>query len=272
MYWYSASETPDYFNACVDTIASVPSNILGYQPAFDGQAYSGISPFLFDDHREMIGTELVDSLVVGTTYFVSLYVNAALGGIQPHDLGCNNTGVLFTMQEYQWMQGMPEFQLRDFAHVYTSDVITDTLNWTLVSGSFVADSAYPYLVIGNHFHNALTSTQLIGVPQAGWAYTYIDQICVSPDSLGCPLVDNIDEDRLNDIRLWPNPCVDELYVRVPVGQHWLARIVDNGGREVTRTNFNSEFNSVNTAGLSSGLWFLQLIGEKENRSFRFVVK
>jgi hypothetical protein len=116
-HWFSFSDTPDYFNACVDSITSVPSNMVGYQNAFDGQAYTGMATFLPEDHREMIGAELFSPLSVGETYYASFYVNAAYGGNQPFDVGNSNIGMLFTMDPYPWITDMPEFGLRNYAQI-----------------------------------------------------------------------------------------------------------------------------------------------------------
>ncbi|MBK7100692.1 MAG: hypothetical protein IPH63_02655 [Flavobacteriales bacterium] len=42
----------------------------------------------------------------------------------------------------------------NYARVYFPQILADTVDWTLVSGSFVADSAYRYVMVGNHFSNA----------------------------------------------------------------------------------------------------------------------
>ena len=38
--------------------------------------------------------------------------------------------------------------------VYSNTVSMDTLNWTRVFGSFVADSAYTHILLGNFFADA----------------------------------------------------------------------------------------------------------------------
>jgi hypothetical protein len=62
--------------------------------------------------------------------------------------------------------------------MYTTAIINDTADWTLVSGSFVADSAYQHIVLGNFFRNALTDTipSEIGIVLA---YYLIDSVNVT---------------------------------------------------------------------------------------------
>ncbi|MBK9599335.1 MAG: hypothetical protein IPO60_13715 [Flavobacteriales bacterium] len=76
---------------------------------------------------------------------------------------------------------MADFPLGDFAQVYSQAVVADTLNWDLVSGSFVADSAYQYVVIGNHFRNALTDTLPVGPYLGGVAYHFVDRCAYLPN-------------------------------------------------------------------------------------------
>ena len=104
-HWYTCSESPEYFNACVDTMAGVPSNLVAYQPAFEGQAYSGLYTYVSNGEvREMIGVELTSPLDSGEIYYVSFRANAAFGGeIHWPTRANNNMGVLFTMHADEWL-------------------------------------------------------------------------------------------------------------------------------------------------------------------------
>ena len=47
--WKSARETPDYFNTCATTPnADVPSNVVGYQEPYIGNAYIGMLTYRSD--------------------------------------------------------------------------------------------------------------------------------------------------------------------------------------------------------------------------------
>lgn len=188
-HWMPISDTPDYFRSCVTAGSAngVPDNTVGYQFPQEGASYTGMFTYLVMDYREMIGAELVEPLVIGQVYYGSFWANAGYGGPQQTGSACNNVGMLFTMQADPWQQGMPEFPLRNYAHVYSTDVISDTAGWTLVSGSFEADSAYQYVVIGNHFSNANTTVQVIGPGNPNKAYVFVDGFCLSTDPSGCPL-------------------------------------------------------------------------------------
>jgi hypothetical protein len=243
LYWNRWDQSPDYFNACADTsggidmLMGVPWNGFTWQYAQDGDAYVGMSTFEPNNFREHVGTPLVEPLVVGQTYYVSYWVNLATeGSYWETRWASNNQGVLFTMDEHIWSGNTgsgPEFVPRNYAQVNNPTVITDTANWTLVSGSFVADSAYRYIVLGNFFDDAHTDTvHFIPGPSAAAYYLY-DAICVSSTPGECPMATAIVEQGEN-----------ELVVQVSGAGEWLrvdgaeagskALVFDAGGRLVTR--------------------------------------
>ncbi|MDP3558266.1 MAG: T9SS type A sorting domain-containing protein [Bacteroidota bacterium] len=79
---------------------------------------------------------------------------------------------------------------------YSSGVITDTLNWIPITGTFVANGSEKYMVIGNFRSNATTNTLQLNTPLATQsADIYIDDVSVididlpafaSPDIWGIP--------------------------------------------------------------------------------------
>jgi len=189
--------------------------------------------YTVDDLRELVGAPLIEPLVVGQTYYVSYWVNLATeGSYWTTRWACNNQGVLFTMEEHIWSEWPgfePEFAPRNYAHVNNPTIITDTADYTLVSGSFVADSAYRYIVLGNFFSDALTDTVHFTPGPSAAAYYLYDAICVSPTLGECPMVTGIQEAGHEGVA-----------VRVLCGGQWLqvdgaeagstAWVYDAGGR------------------------------------------
>lgn len=183
---YSAL-SPDYFHSCVGGGSFyVPYNWGGYQPAATGNAYCAMSAFYppTPDEREIIGRNLASPMIIGTEYFVSFKASLSLDSIIESSHACNKLGVLFST--YAHVPFTAPAPINNFAHVYTNDIITDTAGWTVVSGSFIADSAYTHIAIGNFFDDNNTDTlELLSTPNFNWCYYYIDDICVSTDSLTC---------------------------------------------------------------------------------------
>lgn len=271
LYWFSASDTPDYFNACVDSFTSVPNNFAGFQFALDGEAYSGHATYLSGNHREMLSAELITPLVVGQTYYASMYLNTSQGGIQPGDIGCSNVGMLFTTTRYEWFQGLGEFPLTDFAHVYSQLIVSDTLDWVLTSGSFVADSAYRYVVLGNHFHNSLTDTTSVGPFMGGVAYHFVDQVCVSPDPNGCPLINGIESWEESNYRIGPNPTNGAINVYMPYLDDWFIQVSDLVGRTLHAKTFrSSDREQILLPDLAAGGYVISIQNAQGKHALKFL--
>lgn len=104
------------------------------------------------------------------------------------------------------------------AHVWTDNVITDTTGWTTIFGSFVADSAYKYLAIGNFFDDANTDTLKATTDTSTFkfGYYYVDDVCVSTDSMYTAnfLYTGIEESQEIDVfNLYPNPLINQLNIK-----------------------------------------------------------
>jgi len=183
--WQINIHTANYFNKCVENDnCSIPINSFGYQYPTDTscQAYMGFFARGFtDEGKEGIGCELVNPLIVGQKYFVSFKVCLA----DVYVCGLNKVGVIFTKHYYGNFMEFPNPLINNYAHVYTEEIINDTLDWTTITGSFVADSSYKYMIIGHFFDDNNTSFICFDSSPSGMSYYYLDDICVSTDSLFC---------------------------------------------------------------------------------------
>jgi hypothetical protein len=129
------------------------------------------------DYREYIGVQLKSPLVVGQKYYAEMYVSlTAYSGLASNNIGiCFFTGSLSRQSGYR-INGDPQ--------INSTEVITDYKGWVKVSGTFTADKAYTYLVIGNFFDGSETKTEKSTAPDAGmtgrstYAGYYIDDITV----------------------------------------------------------------------------------------------
>jgi hypothetical protein len=81
------------------------------------------------------------------------------------------------------------------------------VQWIKLSGSFIADSSYSRLVIGNFFDEIQTDTLIFGGPPFGGSlsYYYIDDVCVTTDSIFNENWLGISENNSEQIKIYPNP-------------------------------------------------------------------
>ncbi|HNR56309.1 MAG TPA: T9SS type A sorting domain-containing protein, partial [Flavobacteriales bacterium] len=217
---------------------------------------------------------LTQPLVQGQTYYASFYANAGWGGYEVHPqhwVATSHIGMLFTMQSHQWEYNDPFPAPGNFAHVVHPWVIADTVGWTLVSGSFVADSAYRYLMIGNHFDNAATDTIHLGHSiQYERAMMLIDKVCVSASPDGCALALGVVEPTLDHAVLFPNPATSELVIRgLPHGVK--ASVWDARGRSLWVGSTTVGTWRMDVGAWARGSYVLRLEQGSRNQSFKFVL-
>ncbi len=280
LYWRTWLNSPDYFNACADTstpggaYVSVPQNGLTYQYAQDGEAYAGFYAFdINGQYREYLGVPLLGPLSVGETYYLSFWANIATSGLDGYVGGaCNKMGLLFTMHSNAWVDfNGPAFPFRNYAHLYRAEVLTDTANWTLVSGSFVADSAYQYVVLGNFFDNAHTQIEPILPLNGENAYCLVDNVCVSPSPNGCDFT-GVDEimGRARAMA-WLDGAAGDLVVTWLGHSGFYAEVVDVAGRRVREAEANADQFRLSIAGLCGGMYMARLRQGEATAFVKFVI-
>jgi len=260
--WMNSGISPDYYNICANTtngFLGVPSNFLGYQSAFHGNAYAGIIAWYAPSTREFIGIQLTQTMTLGTKYFVSAYISKADSGeIPPYTCSCNNFGFRFSTIAYDWGNGGNPVPIDNFSQVHSESIITDTANWTRIEGSFVADSAFQYLYIGNFYDDANTDTLECNYFQ-GYAYYYIDAVCVSVDSMTCTNWTGINENNTptSKINPYPNPANNILFVN-NFSEEITYTLTNLAGQKIKQGKLSSLSNQINVSTIEDGIYFFNL--------------
>lgn len=268
--WYSFGGSVDYFNKC-DTLYPdfmVPNNWGGYQQPASGFAYGALGTYLNitgdtsqSNVREYAGGDLSSPLTIGTKYFVSFKVSLSLSDYILVNTASNNVGVNFSTISYT---GFDPFPITNTAKVNASSIITDTASWTQIFGSFIADSAYEYIVLGNFFDDNNTDTiSMNGGCDTCTAYYFFDDICVSTDSLFALNYVFVNVDEYWDsvpLEIYPNPIVDLLSINNLSGDLFEIRIYDGFGRNVAH-NFLEPYGiiSFDFLNLINGIYYILII-------------
>lgn len=187
--WYILNQTPDYFNSCSmvtcncytvgNICAGVPSNCFGYQPAASGDGYQGFCVYstATASYREMIGAQLSNTMQIGQKYYVKFKIAFTLIGNS--NSAVDKTGVKFSTIQHSVSNPPP---LNNFAHVFANAIVSDTLNWTTIFQSFIADSNYKYVEVGNFYTNSALNVSVMRPQATNLSYYYFDELCVSTDS------------------------------------------------------------------------------------------
>lgn len=254
--WRSYAGTADYFNTCSFSIFSkVPANYFGYQQPSSGKAYASFYAYYtgYPNYREFVGSTLATPLVAGTKYFISFKV--ALANKHDYNRSCNNLGIRFTNWDYWYGYPAP---VNNWAHFHSTAIISDTMNWTRISGSFVADSSYTRVMIGNFFNDSNTTS--VGDATQYGAYYYLDDVCVSTDSAYCKNYMGV-QDAMNFslLSVFPNPFADQTTFTFDsaLSNAWL-KVYDVLGKEVTSLSFSGRQITLRRRDLKNGIYFYQV--------------
>jgi hypothetical protein len=255
-------------------------NYFNYQEPFEGASCAGIHTFWQNDqaeYREWIQAPLLEPLVVGQTYHCSFWANAAFGGNAQYPiiwLANDKVGMLFTMEERPWAVGDPFPVPPNYSHIAYPQILSDTVGWTLVSGSFVADSAYQYVMVGLFFSNSLTDTLHFADPSSvfPWyprAYTLVDAVCVSASPNGCDLGQGLSAGQETGPVLFPNPAKDQLVVSQREGAE--AQLLDAVGRLLWQGRVSSDRWVLEVNLWARGAYVLRMTHRGQVESYKFVL-
>ena len=256
--WKSFRITPDYFNNCSSVCGYY--NQAGYQQPNSGNAYAGFCTYQVTNStaREHIGVQLVSPLLIGTKYYVSFFVSPAWSNLLTN-IATNKTGMLLTTFQYSDPNG--DNPLPNSCTVYSDSIIKDTLSWYKIQGSFIADSSYQYLIIGNFFDDSLVDTINFPyqvVPQV--AYYYLDDVCVSTDSIYAQTWTGFAENIHSQIKIkiYPNPATDVVNI-ISLENITKVQLLNTLGEIIYSFNNNgSSYYSLSLINVPSGLYFIKV--------------
>ncbi len=236
-HWYKpSSATSDYYNTCQTNVSSgvsVPNNWFGYQVPFDGNAYVGLGLLIPNNpNSEYVQCKLNNPLEACRRYLFSMRVSLS----DYSSRATNTLGVRFDQEPIQ-QTGSSEFLGFELpTHIESNSFITDTSNWVLFSGEFVAEGGEEYLTIGRFIDTNLYSNFSIPLIEVicdscfsghNTAYYYIDSVTLIPtdDFLVEEKIPNVltaNNDNINDYWYPNNICFME----------WKCVILNRWGAEV----------------------------------------
>jgi hypothetical protein len=112
--WFSFGESPDYFNSCNNSGFGLPLNLIGYQNANTGTSYAGFAAYSsMGFAREFIGSQLTQTLNIGTKYYISMKVSLAeFDAINQQYIPCNKIGIRLSTVPFSALTPPPLKQLR----------------------------------------------------------------------------------------------------------------------------------------------------------------
>jgi hypothetical protein len=259
--WDNFTGSGDYFNVCGTSGTGVPGNSFGYQTPFNGNAYCGIITYYSNAlYREIIGGTLQTPLTVSQKYYFSFRTSRGSDPIIGYS--SNKIGIKLT-QTNSYTTNISNYSItvNNFAQYLHSTVITDTLNWIQIKGSFVADSAYKYIMIGN-FSDDANTTISNQTSSAVWAYYYIDDVCVSTDSTFASNWTGLKETSSNvAFKVYPNPVSEFIsFATSQYNKQGKVLLIDKYGQIILDKDIPTS-NKIDISNIPVGLYFIQITSD-----------
>ncbi len=264
--WTGIWGSADYFNGCADDTMSVPFNAIGYQWPSEGAAYVGMLTFPMLA-KEYIQGELSEPLEPGMLSYVSMRVSPGGFGYPSWTspkLAASHIGMRFSTQPIGSINDYGELEFNTSV-LYMQGILSDTSSWTVLSTSFMPDSAYRYVQVGCFFTDEQVDTLVLDpLGDTESAYAFVDVVCVAQQPGVCDPIAG-------------TPSWSELYVSQAVifdaalvlsldawrlaGKAERAMLFDHGGRLVAEKILTGARGSVEwpLGRLASGLYCLKLI-------------
>jgi len=171
--------TPDYYNACGPASGGqgVPSNVLGDEPAADGNAYVGLALKGGPEEREYIQVQLTSPLAAGNIYHVSFKCSMAdvpfFEPPVPASVNTNALGIYLSAAPVSLPT--PIASSIPVTPQYSPWFTIAKNGWTTLSFDYTATGGEQYILIGNFRTDANTNM----TPQTQTLYTYIDEVYVA---------------------------------------------------------------------------------------------
>jgi len=242
-------------NSCAGTSMSVPNNWGGYQQPASGNAYGAFATYanMPPTYREYVGGNLTTPLTIGTKYFVSFKVALSINSTAGGNCASNKIGALFSTVAY------PSSTFSLFGNtppVYTDSIIVDTTDWTMISGSFIADSNYTHIIIGNFFDDAHTSVVNLAAGFSDFAYYYLDDVKLSTDSAFVEAGIE-DRDAFLELNVFPVPFTKNLSFSLNNQRVSEILLFDLFARNILKVTFTNSV-TLNTEKFSKGIYFYEV--------------
>lgn len=246
--WYRVvnhNGTADNLNVCAtDPIYTVPDNLLGSQIPDDGDGYSGIYCFNPQNEvREYLQVQLTNPLIGGQLYEVSFKISLA----DNSTYAVNKIGVAITQTPIEGNGNLEHIPVSP--QVFSSEIISDKVNWTEISGIFQATGGELYLTVGNFFSDQEIT---IDVVQSGqpFCYYYIDSFNLIGKTL------SIDVPEFQLIKIFPNPTEDQINIIIPF--KYESKRIQIFSLTGLVKEYEGNLKKINLRELSGGVYFMRI--------------
>ena len=255
--WNCQGGSPDLYNSCsVHPQLGCPFNVVGYQVPHSFNGYIGLFTYtsIGLNYRETITVRLDSTLKFNRKYCISFYVNLADSsayavnnlGMYISDSIINSNTSLFTLSP----------------QIFSNVIISDTVNWILISGEYIAHGGEQYIFIGNFFPDSLTNIVIFNhntlIPSPV-AYYYIDDVSI----VDCTNIGIQEIENPNHISISPIPNNGSMQLNYTLGnnENGIITFYNVLGEKIRtyKLQKNDNMLDINETELQSGIYFYKVI-------------
>ena len=265
--WFSPTMvgSPEFLHTCVTSSfdVSVPSNNFGYQNPQSGDGYAAIiihrstgTPV-----REYISAELTEILEEDACYKFEMFVNLS----NSSQAAIDRIGAYFSDEEILGSLILP-LPFEPTIENTPGNIISDTMDWTSISGEFQATGTEQYIIIGNFREDSILQTE-ISNPNAPYNHGYYNIDNVSLTKVEC-FTNNDNQINSSNISVFPNPISSQLNINIENQESYSTmhiQLFNSLGQLVFTSQKNGNgIYSWSIVDIPTGTYFLEInhMGEK----------
>ncbi len=153
-------------------------NMSGYH-ARSGQVMIGLKTFGclsgIRHCKEYIQVKLLEPLVQGEKYLAECWLSTQHNGIKTSHFGIAFTTQRMKTNSVEWLSSVHPFVFAD------SILAPSKGEWVKLGGTFIADSSYQYLLLGNFFPDSLVLADT-NKATLNYAFYFVDDVLVRKES------------------------------------------------------------------------------------------
>jgi hypothetical protein len=251
--WYNPSaSTPDYYGfdaefGCYTSIYNSSWSDFGeWQFPQDGERMAGMFAYIAQTCvRELLACKLTEPLQAGVSYTASMYVSLSNMSLAYTD----GMGMYFSADSLADYTTTCDFNVTPQLANPSGQLLSDSLNWMLVQGEFIAEGGEQYLMIGNVLANDQCIFESYDPDeQFTSAYYFVDNVKVEAHN-----VVGISEDITSQVVFSPNPVNEFVqFSSNCVGSNY--RLIDLTGKLVYYGKLDDQ--NINLSWLESGIYVI----------------
>ena len=213
-----------------------------------GNAYGGFIAYGFGtNYKEYIQSPLLNTLEKDKYYTIEYYV--CLGNFA--SVACNNLGLCFS-QSNSYQNNTNTLNYPNA--LFSTKIISDTLNWSKITFNYKANGTENYLIIGN-FKNDINTDTILSFAGGNDVYYCIDDISITQIDLILPNVFTPNGDGHNDIFYFNSEIIKPN--SLTIYNRWGNRIFDS------KNNFAWDGRTTSGVSCNAGIYYYIIQTEAE---------